>query len=105
MKTKFPECPTAVLLLAVASCFHPDFPSMVSWGAPAPTVIALWPGAVPDETSSTNEERTVMSPKLDRKRVEVTDSTRMLTAVSQPSITIYRPAREKDVSTAVLICP
>src|SRR5205814_3347445 len=42
---------------------------------------------------------------LDRKQVEVTVSTRMLTNVTRPSITIYRPAREKDVGTAILICP
>jgi acetyl esterase/lipase len=46
-----------------------------------------------------------MSPKLDRKQVEVTEPTRMVTNVTKPSITIYRPAKDKDTGTAVVICP
>jgi hypothetical protein len=46
-----------------------------------------------------------MSPKLDRKQVEVTEPTRMLTHVSKPILTIYRPAKEKDAGTAMQICP
>ena len=46
-----------------------------------------------------------MSPKLDRKQVEVTESTRMVTNVTKPAITIYRPANDKDTGTAMLICP
>ena len=46
-----------------------------------------------------------MSPKLDRKQVEVTEPTKMVTNVSRPTITIYRPAKDKDTGTAVLICP
>ncbi len=46
-----------------------------------------------------------MSPSLDRKQVEVTESTRLGTNVSKPTLTIYRPARGKETGTAVLICP
>src|SRR4029077_147014 len=67
--------------------------------------IALWPGKVPDETGAIGAEKVVMSPKLDRKQVEVTESTRMLTNVTKPAIAIYRPAKEKDTGAAVLICP
>jgi acetyl esterase/lipase len=42
---------------------------------------------------------------LERKQVEVTNSTRMITGVTQPSITIYRPPQAKDSGTAVIICP
>jgi len=70
-----------------------------------PQVVELWPGKVPDEAGNIGAEKTVMSPSLDRKQVEVTESTRMLTNVSRPSLTIYRPAKEKDTGTAVLICP
>ena len=41
-------------------------------------------------------ERVVPSPVLDRKQVEVTASTRMLTGVTRPTLTLYRPARDKD---------
>ena len=46
-----------------------------------------------------------MSPKLDRKQVEVTEPTRMVTNVTKPTITIYRPAKDKDTGTAMVICP
>jgi acetyl esterase/lipase len=46
-----------------------------------------------------------MSPKLDKKQVEVTEPTKLVINVSKPTITIYRPAKEKDTGTAMLICP
>ena len=70
-----------------------------------PQVIDLWPGAVPDESEAIGPERVRMSPKLDRKQVEVTEPTRLITAVSKPAITIHRPPKAKDTRTAVLICP
>ena len=70
-----------------------------------PLVVELWPGKVPDETGDIGPERIRMSPKLDRKQVEVTEPTRMITNVTKPTITIYRPAKDKDTGTAMLICP
>jgi acetyl esterase/lipase len=46
-----------------------------------------------------------MSPRLSRQQVEVTEPTKMVTNVTKPTITIYRPAKEKETGTAVLICP
>src|SRR6266849_2939005 len=80
----------------------------VAWpggGPEKPAVVALWPGKVPDETGAPGAERFLLSPKLDRKQVEVTEPTRMVTNVSKPTITLYRPARAKDTGTAMLICP
>jgi acetyl esterase/lipase len=74
-------------------------------GADKPLVVELWPGKVPDETGTVGAEKVVPSPKLDRTQVEVTESTRMLTNVTRPTITIHRPAKEKDTGTAVIICP
>jgi acetyl esterase/lipase len=65
----------------------------------------VWPGKPPDETGKIGAEYIRMSPKLDRKQVEVTESTRMITNVTKPTITIYRPAKDKDTGTAMLICP
>jgi len=70
-----------------------------------PRVVELWPGKVPDASGQTGAEKVLMSPKLDRKQVEVTEPTRMVTNVTRPSITIYRPAKEKDCGAAMLICP
>jgi acetyl esterase/lipase len=46
-----------------------------------------------------------MSPRLDRKQVEVTEPTRMITNVTRPTLTIYRPEMQNDTGTAVIICP
>jgi acetyl esterase/lipase len=73
--------------------------------ADKPLVVDLWPGTPPDEPDTIGPETVRMSPKLDRKQVEVTDSTRMITNVTRPTLTVYRPARDKDAGTAVLICP
>lgn len=73
--------------------------------ADRPLVVELWPGKVPDETADIGPEMVRMSPKLTRKEVEVNEPTRLVTNVSKPSITIYRPAKEKDTGAAVVICP
>ena len=71
-----------------------------------PLVINLWPGQPPDENGHTvGPERVRMSPKLERKQVEVTEPTRLITAVTNPTLTIYRPARNMEKGTAMLICP
>ena len=46
-----------------------------------------------------------MSPALDRKQVEVTEPTRMITDVTKPTLTIYRPPKGRATGTSVLICP
>lgn len=73
--------------------------------ADAPHVVAIWPGTAPDEMGEIGEEKAVMSPVLDRTQVEVTESTRMITNVTKPTLTIYRPAEDAETGTAVVICP
>ena len=73
--------------------------------ADKPLVVDLWPGNVPDAIGNMGEEKILMSPRLDRKQVEVTEPTRMVTNVSKPTITICRPAKDKETGTAMLICP
>src|SRR5262245_2201121 len=73
--------------------------------ADKPLVVDVWPAKPPDEAGGIGAETVRMSPKLDRTQVEVTESTRMVTNVTRPTITVYRPAKEKDTGTAVLICP
>ncbi len=71
-----------------------------------PLVVEIWPGRAPEEEDGAiGAEKVVMSPMLDRTQVEVTESTRMLTNVTRPTITVYRPAKESDTGTAVLIFP
>lgn len=74
-------------------------------GADKPLVVELWPAKAPDEAKDIGPEKIRMSPKLTKKEVEVTEPTRLLTNVTKPTITIYRPAKEKDTGAAVIICP
>jgi len=74
-------------------------------GNDAPEVIDVWPGVPPDEPAGLGPERVRMSPALDRKQVEVTESTRMVTDVTKPTLTVYRAAKDRNTGTAMLICP
>jgi acetyl esterase/lipase len=74
-------------------------------GADKPLVVELWPGKPPDDTATYGGEKLRMSPKTTRKVSEVTEPTRLVTNVSKPTITIYRPAKDKDTGAAILICP
>src|SRR5262245_46982975 len=73
--------------------------------APPPSVGDLWPGPGPDARREMGVEGSLMSPRLDRKEVEITEPTRLVTNVSRPTITIHRPPRDRATGTAVLICP
>jgi len=74
-------------------------------GIGAPEVVRLWPGVAPDETAAMGTERVRMSPSLDRTKVEVTESTRLITSVTEPTITVYRPDPANRSRTAVVVCP
>jgi acetyl esterase/lipase len=90
------------LMVSLVTCL------CVAWsavGADKPLVVEIWPGRIPDESGNIGEEKFRMSPKLDRKQVEVTEPTKLVTNVTKPTLTIYRPAKDKDTGTAVLICP
>src|SRR5690349_4509295 len=84
-----------ILLLLTALTIH----------AATPEVISLWPGPPPGDTPRDIPERPRMSPALDRKQVEVTEPTRMVTDITKPSISVYHPSNPNPAATAVLICP
>ena len=90
-----------LMILLVA----PLLPSGRVGAADKPLVVEVWPGVAPEEPGTIGAEMVRMSPKLDHKQVEVTESTRLITNVTKPTLTIYRPAKEMDTGTAVLICP
>src|SRR5262245_24699078 len=91
---------SAILILMTAGCLRCS-----TAFADEPLVVNVWPGQAPNEIGGIGPEKVVMSPALDRKQVEVTESTRMLTNVTQPTITIYRPKPELRTDTAIVICP
>ncbi len=67
-----------------------------------PTIVKLWPGKAPGETKELPPEKDLTKPEDkpvgDRKIIKLTN-------VSTPTLAIYRPAKEKDTGTAIIICP
>jgi acetyl esterase/lipase len=88
--------PVTILVLAV-----------VVWPIHAgePLVMKVWPGAAPDEKGEIGAEEIRMSPKLERRITEVTESTKMTTNVTNPTISVFRPAQQFESGTALLIFP
>ncbi|MDA1274710.1 MAG: alpha/beta hydrolase [Verrucomicrobia bacterium] len=70
-----------------------------------PLVVQVWTGNAPNENGGIGDEKTRMSPGLDRKQVEVTEPTKLITNVTRPTLTIYPPPEDKNTGTAILICP
>jgi acetyl esterase/lipase len=64
----------------------------------APQVIDVWPDKVPGETGAIGEEK-FQEQKPGEKPVK------RLTNVSKPTLTLFRPAKEKDTGAAVIIAP
>jgi acetyl esterase/lipase len=73
--------------------------------AEPPTVLDLWPGKAPDEPGTIGPEKTFLSKQSVKTQVEIDEPSRLVTNVTQPTLTIYRPAKEKDTGTALVICP
>jgi acetyl esterase/lipase len=68
----------------------------------APAVLNLWPDRPPGETGKVGEEKDMTKPtegKVAGRRVI------RLGNVSTPTLTIYRPAKEKETGAAVIVCP
>jgi acetyl esterase/lipase len=64
-----------------------------------PLVVDLWPGKVPGDVGISRPEtsRIHQSPLV--------GPTRLITNVSKPTLTIYRPAGDKNTGTAMIVCP
>jgi acetyl esterase/lipase len=73
--------------------------------AEKPLVIDVWPGKVPGDVGISGEEKFIEL-KIDGKAYEVAGKpTKWLTNVTKPTLTVYRPAKDKDTGVAMLICP
>lgn len=84
------SCPTVgliVLLFATAAT-----------AAEKPLVLDVWPGKVPGETGQIGDEK-VLESKPGEKPVK------RITNVSKPTLTVFRPAKDKDTGAAVVVCP
>ncbi len=65
--------------------------------ADEPQVLNLWPGEVPGEKGDIGEEKEL--PDTSNRPIK------RITNVTKPTITVFRPAKDKDTGAAVLICP
>ncbi len=61
--------------------------------------IQLWPNGAPDEKGDIGEEG-ARPPKPDAKKKII-----IWQNVSAPTLTVYKPDKEKDTGSAVLVCP
>lgn len=73
---------------------------VATFAADAP--IRLWPAEAPGETGGIGEEKDMSQPG---KGLVAEKPIIRLGNVSQPSITVYRPAKDEDTGAAVVVCP
>ena len=69
---------------------------------PSPDPIPLWPAEAPGEKGDIGEERDMTKPKdgMVGGRPVI-----RLGNVSKPTLTVYRPAKDKDTGASVVVCP
>ena len=70
-------------------------------GAPA-RVVDLWPGVAPGEKGDLGEERDLTKPT---DQLIAGQRVIRLGNVSKPTLSVFKPAAEKDTGAAVLVCP
>ena len=88
------------LLLLIAMTLSAS--SVLGQQIQTPEPILLWPATAPGEKGDIAEERdtTPPDPKVAPEQYII-----RLGNVSKPTITVYRPAPEKDTGAAVVVCP
>lgn len=87
---------TFLLLLLAIVC--PALLPCPLLAAEKPEVIDLWPGKPPGEVGQIEAEK-----ELENKPGET--RVRRLTNITRPTLTIFRPSKEKDTGASVVICP
>ena len=89
---------TNLRLIVIAMSFALFFAVPVRAADERPT-FDVWPAKPPGETGKVGEER------IDEKARGQNEKIHLLTNVTRPTITIFRPAKEKETGAAVVICP
>jgi acetyl esterase/lipase len=67
--------------------------------ASEPQVVDLWPGEVPGDAGIRGEETSRIHDS------PIVGPTRLITNVTRPTLTIYRPPADRNTGTAMVICP
>ncbi|HUY31794.1 MAG TPA: alpha/beta hydrolase [Pirellulales bacterium] len=86
---------TTTILCATAFCAA----ATLSRAAEEHLTLDVWPGVAPGETTPSGAEKLLEPEPAGQREVK------RLTNVSKPTLTFYRPPRERDTGTAVVICP
>ena len=68
-----------------------------AYAADEPLVINVWPGKAPGETADIGDEKADIKPGETKVR--------SITNVSKPTLTVYRPAKDKDTGVAIVVAP
>jgi acetyl esterase/lipase len=87
-KSVYPLCVAAAFCMAIAV-----------QGADKPQVIDVWPDKAPGDKVSVGEETTTEATVGSSGKIHVT------TNVTHPTLTVFRPAKDKDTGAAVIIAP
>ena len=88
-------------VIAILSCAILEMPLSVKVMADEPQVIDVWPSNPPNESLPIDAEKVV----LRDKNVPPEKNVQIMSNVSKPTLTIYRPAKDKDTGASVIICP
>jgi acetyl esterase/lipase len=91
-----------LVVAAIATCADPERPTAHAQAALSqPTVLSfdVWPGAAPDDKGLEQAERTYIH------QSPIVGPTKLITNVTRPTLTIYRPPRDRNTGTAMIIMP
>src|SRR4051812_5916946 len=94
----------AALLCATGRGSGVEQPNVAEPRVDVPRVVELWPATAPEEPGTIGEEKTFPS-NPNKERSETIEVTQLITNVTKPTITIFRPAKENDTGATMLICP
>jgi acetyl esterase/lipase len=92
-----PFARVSVLLFAVAA-----LSALPGLRPASPDPMPLWPGEAPGEKGDVGEEKDLTKPK---DGLVGGRSVIRLGNVSKPTLTLYRPPKEKDTGASVVVCP
>lgn len=86
--------------LTIVACMLLSLSTAPAAPAAEPLSVDLWPGKTPGDVGIAGEEKTFAYES------ELLDGpTQLITNVSRPTLTVYRPASADGPTTAMLICP
>ncbi len=80
--------------MALVSAF-----SARAFAADAPLTLDVWPDKVPGETGQIGAEKSETKPVGGGRTITIVSN------VTKPTLTVYRPAKDKDTGAAIVICP